>query len=1026
MECVKCGHLIEPGTDRCPECGEGQNLSDQSTQLISKAVVEPPSEDILTSGMVLNERFRVKRRLGRGGMGQIYLAEDLRLKRNVAIKCIHENKSTDPKTRARFLREAQVISKLEHSNICSVYEFFEVEGMSYFVMQYIDGVTLTDLTKDRPLSMAKVIEVGIQICEAMVEAHDQGILHRDLKPSNIMINRRGNVVVLDFGLAKYRQSQTDLSATATGMEATEQGVILGTVPYMSPEQARGEPLDDRSDIFSFGTLLFECIEGYHPFLGNEQIETLYNVLKHHPDYSSNLPVPIRQILEKALSKDPESRYGSFREISDELRDLRGQASCLQTPTPAETRSADSAAVKRRTSDSVDLSQMVRNMKTSVGTTTQHGAKKQTRFRWYWALPLVAIALVAFWLVKHGPFEGDTEIHYVLLETFDNQSDEPEIASMLHVLLAHSMNQFPGVKVLTRRDLGLSEEADFLEAASAHFDVSYVLSGKIEHDNVFAIDAFLTSVKEGGKDWNSPAPGTDKDKLLTFQVDFLTRDLYHKITGNDPKDQHSIQTIFGSNWADAQVLMQGIHHFDMFHTAQAEKVFRKVDHLPIARYYLANIYQFNGLKIKALDELNAMSEQMDVLTPELLYRTRALRAGLEFNFVEQKHQLALLQNLLPFSKEVHYELGEAYFHMGLAEQAKTHYLEALKIDSGYSKAINHLGYCYAYLGQHDLAIECFQNYRRYDGTANSYDSLGDGYFYAGQLDLAIQFKTAAVHDSGAEDEPWAFLTLADSNVLLARFLEAEGHLNSYLEIAVKPGEDPSYYQSEVWRKFAYIDYLRKDFTKALNWIDRSLQAFDSTEIRGDSSESHWLRGLICLKLKKFMQARHERDWLLQVVQQHELSEQHYSVPLKYYLHLDAMVEEQRGDSHYVEEQYKRLLGMMPQLGYWTTPFHYPFFQTQWAHFNYRHGRFQEALECLDTCFNYDANYLPALWLLFQIQNEQKNQEANVTLKRIKSLYGEAEELNPFRQRLADELRDRFGEGPLETEPSPASSQEKEQP
>jgi len=288
-----------------------------------------PNLDIFDSGQIkylIDNRFHIKKKLGQGGMGEIFLAEDTKLKRMVAIKSISKENLADKDSKIRFLREAQTASQIEHPNICPIYEIYEEEKNNYIVMQYIDGVTLDNIIRYNELDIKKILNISIQICDGMIEAHSIGIVHRDLKPGNVMVNKKGNVKLLDFGLAKFRDDSDTRKHGISNSNLTEKGIVIGTVSYMSPEQAKGEPLDFRNDIFSFGVIMFEMAEGYNPFYDKEQITTLYNVLNKDIIFKKNLDKSLNKIIKKCLMKKREERYSSFEEIKKDLLRIRSKIS----------------------------------------------------------------------------------------------------------------------------------------------------------------------------------------------------------------------------------------------------------------------------------------------------------------------------------------------------------------------------------------------------------------------------------------------------------------------------------------------------------------------------------------------------------------------------------------------------------------------------------------------------------------------------------------------------------------------------
>ena len=265
--------------------------------------------------------FRIERELGRGGAGVVYLAHDTKLDRSVAIKSVPAELADDPAAQSRFLREAKLLASLNHPNIAAIHEELEeAEGAVYLVLEYVPGQTLGERIAKGGLTLKETLSIACEIAEAISYAHDKGVIHRDLKPGNIKITPEGRIKVLDLGIAKMIGAPSPAAVTIT-----EPGQVIGTPGYMSPEQARGNPADHRTDIWSFGCILYEMLTGICPFPGPTASEALASILKIDPDWQrlpAEVGADIRQIIHKCLQKDPAQRYQSANELCEDLRKSR--------------------------------------------------------------------------------------------------------------------------------------------------------------------------------------------------------------------------------------------------------------------------------------------------------------------------------------------------------------------------------------------------------------------------------------------------------------------------------------------------------------------------------------------------------------------------------------------------------------------------------------------------------------------------------------------------------------------------------
>jgi serine/threonine protein kinase/Flp pilus assembly protein TadD len=422
-------------------------------------------------------RYRILEKLGAGGMGEVFLAEDTKLGRKVALKLLDEELTKNRDRLNRFDQEAYAASALNHPNILTIYEMGDEGGRHFIATEFIDGITLRKRLSGVPMDLAEVLDVAIQVAGALEEAHAAGIVHRDIKPENIMIRRNGHVKVLDFGLAKLTErretEETDTEAVTRALVQTDAGVVLGTSQYMSPEQARGKPIDARTDIWSLGVVLYEMTSGRAPFIGETKTDVIIAIAKIEPAslarFAPNAPAELEWIIMKALRKDVDERYQTVKELESDLKKLKqrlefqtelersispdqltgglsvsglryadtevpGSLARLHSTLPGSSRSSvQSSAAQTRASSAEYLASEIKRHKKGAA---------------IFALALLIVASIAIYIFYFRERARLTDKDKILLADFVNATGDPVFEGTLKQALSVQLGQSPYLDIFS--------------------------------------------------------------------------------------------------------------------------------------------------------------------------------------------------------------------------------------------------------------------------------------------------------------------------------------------------------------------------------------------------------------------------------------------------------------------------------------------------------------------------------------------------------------------------------------------------
>jgi eukaryotic-like serine/threonine-protein kinase len=490
--------------------------------------------------------YRIVEKLGGGGMGVVYKAEDLKLGRFVALKFLPDDVAQDPQALSRFRREAKAASALNHANICTIHELDEVDGRIFIAMELLEGQTLKQLIVGKALPIETVLDLGIQIADALDAAHAKGIIHRDIKPANIFVTVREQAKILDFGLAKV---EAELRAAGSGstptlevMEdnLTSPGTMLGTVAYMSPEQVRGKELDSRTDLFSSGAMLYEMCTGTLPFRGETSALIFNAILERAPvppvRINPEIPTKLEEIINKALEKDREVRCQSAAEMRADLKRL-----------------------KRDTETGKEIAEPAESV------TATHARRR------LWGAIASAVTVVLFgfgllaWRSLRSGSSSAPRIRSIAVLPFTNASTDPEIDYLgegLSEEITNSLSRLPDLRVMARSTLShyRSREND-PQGVGRDLRVDTVLTGRvIEHGKQLDVETELVDVATGAQLWGKRYTHTTQDASLLQGA--ITRDIASEIRPQLSGSERDSLAKVGTKDADAyQFYLKGRHHFE---------------------------------------------------------------------------------------------------------------------------------------------------------------------------------------------------------------------------------------------------------------------------------------------------------------------------------------------------------------------------------------------------------------------------------------------------------------------------------
>jgi serine/threonine protein kinase/Tfp pilus assembly protein PilF len=770
--------------------------------------------------------YKIEEKLGEGGMGVVYKAVDTKLDRDVALKFLPKIIVDNEVKKERFVQEAKAASALDHPNICTIYEINKTEdGQPYIAMGYYEGETLSQKIRKGPLKIDKALDIAIQVADGLAKSHKEGIIHRDIKPGNIQITKEGVAKILDFGLAKVG----DLSLTTDGS-------TLGTVAYMSPEQASGRKVDHRTDIWSLGVVLFEMLTGELPFKGEYRQALIYSILNDTPDqlqeYISDLPVEFNNIINRALEKDPDYRYQNIDDMLCELKRLKRDTSSITSKISHET-SEDTTTTPPST-------ESIKQKKTDKTTTIVLTPKKRNIILGIaGAIIVLLIGLTIFF--SKGMFKEENKTYQakeksIAVMYFDNRTEEQGLEKILVDMLTTNLSRFDELEVISSQRLydilraigkedvsSIGKEVATRVAKKANVKIM-MLGSIIQIGNRVRINAQLSDVTTGRNIGSVQVDGKKIEDLFTM-ADVLTEKVVEEIGVSIQKEEQiNIANLTTESIEAYNNYIKGLRAEQLLYNEELVSYMEKAIEIDstFASAYLYLAQGYNDLqnitrRNKAIQKAKKFSE--GATEKERLYIDAYYAVYIEKNRAKRFRIFEEIARKYPNDKRIHNVLGDIYKDVNF-ERALREYNKALELDPNYGPVLNALAYLYMEPAHqnYEKSIEYARKYLKiYPDDANPHDTMADLYFNMGRIDDAIEkYKDAARIDPGFSEYRIGYMYGLKEN-----YDEALYWIDQSITMAETEGDKAERYQ---WKGF--IEYWLGRYDAAIKDIQKAAAIFES--------------------------------------------------------------------------------------------------------------------------------------------------------------------------------------------------------
>jgi len=811
----------------------------------------------LPAGSTLSH-YRIVSKIGAGGMGEVYLAQDTRLDRKVAIKFLHEEFSKDADKLGRFIQEAKAASALNHPNILTVYEIGEVDGKNYIATELIDGQTLREhLSRKETLQLNAILKIGVQVSEALSAAHQAGIIHRDIKPENIMLRKDGYAKVLDFGLAKLSEPR----ALATGSAGSEDvtrvqvnttpGMVMGTVSYMSPEQARGKETDARTDIWSLGVVLYEMLSGKVPFTGETINHTIVSILEKEPLFLENVPAELQRIVRKAMTKDVDMRYQTARDLLIDLKNLRrdldiqgelersiipNRAATTESANENQTQVYGSGSVAATSSGQAAATQSVTTSSSSLEYAVSQAKSHKLATAIIGVLLVGVVSAVGYFaFVSRG---GSTkQISSIAVLPFENKSgnaDSDYLSDGVAESLIYKLSQLPNLRVSPRSSVFRykGKEID-AEKIGAELGVDAVMSGRIiQRGDNLTISVDLVDVRNKKTLWGEQYERKMSDLLATQKeiASAITEKLQLKLSG---ESEQKLAKKYTDNNEAYQLFLRGQFHYakrtkdELLQSIEFYQQAIKLDP-NFALAYVGVARSFNVMPSfaymspkEAMPQAKAAAERAVQIDPNLAEAHGALAnvlALFDRNWAEAEREFKRAIELDPNVAEIHNRYGRSYLlPLGRFDEAASELKRALELEPLTMTMGGNLTAVYLRAGKNDLALEQAKKTSALEPNhpiARVW--LGWAYIANGMYREAISLGENTLQTNPTDQD--ALVTVGSAYAKLGRRGEAENVINKLNDLA-KSEYVSHYYLAIIYASLGDKDRTFAELEKAFDDPDR---------------------------------------------------------------------------------------------------------------------------------------------------------------------------------------------------------------